>query len=113
MSPTHFEMMQDFLSNFKSLVLQLKKCGIEKKEEQLILSLISKLGPEYSVFFLTFHSGKLIVRNWRMPTLADFIESFTQEQEKLFQMGTIKSTKDQSLVLGVLNESEGKKNLRI
>ena len=33
LSPTHFETIQEFFMNFKSLVLQLKKCGIEKKED--------------------------------------------------------------------------------
>ena len=43
--PTHFEMIQDFFTKFKSLVLQLKQCGILEKEEQLILSIILKLCP--------------------------------------------------------------------
>ena len=73
LSPTHFEMIQDFFTKFKSLVLQLKQCGIENKEEQLILSILLKLGPRYSNFFLTFHFGKLAFRNWRMPTLAEFM----------------------------------------
>ena len=34
LSPTHFETIQDFFTKFKSLVLQLKKCGIEKKEDR-------------------------------------------------------------------------------
>ena len=33
LSPTHFEIIHDFFTKFKSLVLQLKQCGIEKKEE--------------------------------------------------------------------------------
>ena len=63
LSPTHFETIQDIFTKFKSLVLQLKQCGIENKEEQLILSILSKVGPGYLVFFLTFHSSKLIVQN--------------------------------------------------
>ena len=62
--PAHFETIQDFFTKFNSLVLKLKKCGIEKKEDQFILSIISKLGPEYSVFVSTFHSSKLTTRNW-------------------------------------------------
>ena len=61
LSPTHFETIQDFFTKFKSLVLQLKQCGIEKTEEHIILSILSKLGPEYSVFVSTFHSGKLTI----------------------------------------------------
>ena len=47
-----------------------------------------------------------------MPSLADFMESLTQEQDKLVQMGTIKSTKDQSLVAGVSNQAKGKKKAK-
>ena len=37
------------------------------------------------------------------------MESMTHEQDKLVQMGTIKSTKDQALIVGVLNQAKGKK----
>ena len=36
------------------------------------------------------------------------MESLIQEQDKLVQMGTIKSTKDQDLVAVVSNQSKGK-----
>ena len=35
-----------------------------------------------------------------MPKLAEFMESLTQEQDKLVMMGTIKPSKDQDLVAG-------------
>ena len=64
LSPTHYDTIQDFFTKFKSLiVLQLKQCGIEKKEYQLILSILSKLGPELSFFVSTFHIGKLTLQN--------------------------------------------------
>ena len=44
------------------------------------------LGPDYSVFFLTFYATKLTARTWKMPSLADFMESLTQEQDKLVMM---------------------------
>ena len=37
------------------------------------------------------------------------MDSLTREQEKLVQMGTIKSTKDQSLSTGFLNQPKCKK----
>ena len=103
MIPTHFETIQDLFTKFKSLVFQLKQCGIENKEDNLIFFNILKVGPRYSVFILTFHSGELIIQNWRIPTLAYFMESLTQEKEKIVHMGTIKSTKDQALSTSVLN----------
>ena len=42
-----------------------------------------------------------------MPSLASFMESLTQEQDKLVQMGTIKA-KDQALAMGVSITSKGK-----
>ena len=60
--------------------------------------ILSKLGPDYSVFFSTFHATKLTARAWRMPSLANFMESLTQEQDKLMMMGTIKPSKDQAFV---------------
>ena len=35
-----------------------------------------------------------------MPKLVDFMESLTQEQDKVVMMGTIKPSKDQDLVAG-------------
>ena len=107
LSPAHFDTIQDFFTKFKSLSLHLKQCGIEKKEDKLILSILSKLGPEFSVFVSTFHSDKLTLRNWQMLSLASLMESLTQEKDKLVQMGTIK-TKDQALAAKVLNPSKGK-----
>ena len=72
----------------------------------MISFILSKLGPEFSVFVSTFHSGKLTLQNWQMPSLENFMESLTHEQDKLVQMGTIK-TKDQALKVGVLNSSKG------
>ena len=89
-------------------MLQLKQCGIEKKEEKLILSILSNLGPDYYMFVNTFHSSKLIARNWQIPSLASFMESLTQEKYNLVHMGTIKSRKYQALATRVLNLSKGK-----
>ena len=61
LNPSHFETIQDLFTKFKSLVLQLNPCGIKKKEEQLILSILSNLGPKYSMFVSIFHSSKMTV----------------------------------------------------
>ena len=62
-SPAHYDTIQDFFTKFKSLVLQIKQCGIEKKEDQMNLSILSKLGPEFSVFVSRFRSIKLTLQN--------------------------------------------------
>ena len=76
------------------------------------MSILLKLGSNYSVFVSTFHSSKLMARNWQMPSLARFIESLTQEKYNLVQMGTIKSNKDRALAARVLNPSKGKKKAK-
>ena len=98
LSPSSFESLQLYFSNFKALVLQLKQCAIENKEDKIVLAIISKLGIDYSVFFFTFHATKLTAQAWKMPKLVEFMESLTQEQDKMVMMGTIKPSKDQDLV---------------
>ena len=66
---------------------------IEKKEEKLVLTILSNLGADYSVFFSTFYATKLIVQTWNIHNLVEFMESLTQEQDKLVMMGTIKPSK--------------------
>src|SRR5713101_7722558 len=70
LSPNSFESLQLYFSKFKALVLQLKQCGIEKKDDQLVLAILSKLGPDYSMFVSTFYATKLTARAWKMPSLA-------------------------------------------
>ena len=90
---------------FKHLVFQLNMCKVEKEHDQLILASLSKLVADYSVLVSTFHFVKL-------TTLNSFIESLTQEHDKLIQMGIIRSSRDQALVAGgpkVVND-KGKQN---
>ena len=71
-----------------------------------------KLGPDYSVFVSTFYATKLTTRTWKMPSLADFMDSsLTQEQDKLVMMGmTIKPSKYQAPVAGDLRVDSKSKN---
>ena len=53
---------------------------------------------------------QLTAQAWKMPSLADFMESLTEEQDKLVMMGTIKPSKDQALVARDLRvDSKGKR----
>jgi len=66
----------------------------------MVLSILSKIGTEYSVFVSTFHSVRLTSgKNWTMPTLDAFIESLSQEQDKLINMGKIKGSKAHALAV--------------
>ena len=98
--PSNFGTLNEFFTKFKNLIFQLKLCKVEKEDDQLILSILSKISAYYSLFVSNFHSMKLTTPNWRMPTLDAFIESLTREHDKLIQMGIIRSSRDQALVAG-------------
>ena len=83
LSPSNFESLEGFFTKFKSLVLILKKCWIEKVDDQLILSILSKLGPDYSVFVSAFHATRLVISNWKMSSLSTFFDSLTKEHNQL------------------------------
>jgi hypothetical protein len=96
LDPKSFDNIQDFFIKFKSLILSLGECGINKstQQKQLILTILAKLGPEYAVYVFNFHFGRCrFGTNWKMPTLAQFIESLTQEKKKLIHMGLMKYPK--------------------
>jgi hypothetical protein len=58
LDPKIFDNIQDFLTKFKDLLTQLKACGVDKSTEkkQMVLTILSKLGLEFSVFISTFHT---------------------------------------------------------
>ena len=93
LSPSSFESMEGFFTKFKSLILMLKQCGIDKKEDQLIISILSKLGPEYSIFVSTFHATGIAIWNWKLPSLSTFIDSLSKNQDKLVHMEDLKIAK--------------------
>jgi hypothetical protein len=102
LDPKSFDNIQDFFTKFKSLILSLGECGIDKstQEKQLILTILAKLGPKYIVYVSNFHFGRcLLGENWKMPTMAQFIESLTQEKTKLIHMGLMKDPKAHALTM--------------
>ena len=58
LDPKIFENIQDFFKKFKDLLSQLKACGVDKlkEEKQMVLTILSKLGPELFIFVSTFHT---------------------------------------------------------
>jgi hypothetical protein len=86
LDPKSFDNIKYFFTKFKSLTLNLGECGIDKstQDKQLILTILAKLGSEYAVYVSNFHSDRcLLGANWKMPTMAKFIECLTQEKKKL------------------------------
>jgi hypothetical protein len=102
LDPKSFDNLQDLFTKFKDLPSQLKDCGVDKskEEKQIILTILSKLGPEFSLLVSTFHSVKFTSgATWKMPSLEEFIKSLTQEQTKLINMGKIKGQKAHALTV--------------
>jgi hypothetical protein len=78
---------------------------------RLLLTILSKLGPKYSVFVSTFHTQRFTAgASWTMPSLETFIEALTQEQDKLIKMGVIKNSKVHALVVHDGNNSQNQKS---
>ena len=75
LSTSILDSIEGFFTKFKSLFIFLKQCGIENKEDQLILSILLKLGPQYSIFVSTFHATRLVISNWKMASLSMFFVS--------------------------------------
>jgi ABC-type Zn2+ transport system substrate-binding protein/surface adhesin len=89
---------------------QLKACGIDKskEEKQMVLTILSKLGSEYSVFVSTFHSVRIASgATWMILSLEAFIESLTQEHNKIINMGKNKGPKVHELTM---QDGRGHKN---
>jgi hypothetical protein len=49
LDPKTFDNIQDFFTKYKDLLSQLKACGVDKykEEKHMVLTILSKLGPEY------------------------------------------------------------------
>ena len=71
-----------------------------------MLSVLSKLGSEYSYFVSTFHSGRAFIHNSSIPSLNAFFESLIQEQDKLVQMRVIHTSKNQELCVVDSNNAQ-------
>jgi hypothetical protein len=102
LDPKIFDNIQDFFTKFKDLLSQLKSCGVDKLKEkkQMVLTILFNIGHEFSAFVSTFHIVIFSSRaTWKMPSLEEFIESLTQEQTKIINMGTIKGPRVHALTV--------------
>jgi hypothetical protein len=102
LDPKSFKNIQDFFTKLKDLLSQLKSCGVNKskEEKQMVLTILSKLGPKFLVFVSTFHTVRFTSgATWKMPSLEDIIESLTQEKTQLINMGAIKAPRAHALTM--------------
>ena len=98
-NPSSLDTIQQLFTKFKFLALQCRQCGIERKDEKHVISILSKLGSKYYIFVSIFHSERASIPNWKMPSFDSFAESLIQEQEKLVHMGFLQNSKNQALLV--------------
>jgi hypothetical protein len=68
-------------------------CGIDKKDEQIVFLILTKLGPEYFVYTSSFHTTRLAMAStWKMPSLDDFMESLIHEKTNLIQIAALNNS---------------------
>ena len=61
--------LHDYLVKFKTFLSHVKACGIDMKDEQLIFSILTKLGPKYFFYTSYFHATILAMGStWKMPS---------------------------------------------
>ena len=92
LNPSDFSCLGDYLSKFKTLRLLCIECNIKMKEPRCIFLILSKLGSAYSVFVSTFYAMKeALGKDYVKPTLESFYASLIREEDKLLQLGVIKT----------------------
>ena len=73
-----------------------------------MLSILSKLDLEYSVFVSIFHSKMDSFPYWKITSLDSFVDSFIHEKDKLTLIGVIKTSKYQALLVVDSNKVQDK-----
>lgn len=93
LDPNNFSCIEDFLSKFKTLKLLLEGVKVKKEDSSLIYSILTNLGPTYSVFVSTFHSTREAFisqgQAYKSPSFDSFCDSLIREQEKLLHLGLL------------------------
>jgi hypothetical protein len=88
--PNDFSCIEDYLSNFKTLIILCEECNIKVEEECCIYIILSKLGSAYYVFLSTFYvMREALVKSYQKPILDSFCDDFIREKDKLVQLGVI------------------------
>eukprot|EP00253_Pinus_taeda_P013591 PITA_13591 len=93
LDPNNFSCIEHFLSKFKTLRYLLEGVKVKKEDSNLIYSILTKLGPAYSVFVSTFHSTREASicqgKDYKAPSFDSFCDSLIREQEKLLHLGLL------------------------
>jgi hypothetical protein len=111
LSPSVFSCIEDYLSKFKTLRILCEECKI-KIEEDCCIIILSKLGSAYFVFVSAFYDMQEALETaYQKPTLENFCDALIREQDKLAQLGVIKtaSTSNKALVVHQKNKPKNPK----
>ena len=86
-------------------------CNIIKNDTQMVLSIISKFGPTYSVFVYALHYTRLALgASFNMPSLNVFVSSLLQEIDNLSKMDIQNTLRAHALAANGGNKGARKKN---
>ena len=107
-----FRFYWGFLHQIKVTCSEAKELWDWEKYDQLIISILSKLGLEYLVFVSTFHATRIVVSNWKIPSLCTFFDSLTKVKYKFIHMDALiySNGKDYSLMVQWSNNNKHKEN---
>ena len=93
LDPNNFSSIEDFLSKCKTLILLLEGVKVKNEDGSLSYSILTKLGPAYSVFVSTFHSTREAFisqgKDYKSPSFDAFFDSLIREQEKILHLGLL------------------------
>lgn len=111
LAPSDFDSIQEFFTKIKLVIMHLNMCNINRNGTQMVLSILSKLGPDYSIFVFSFHCTILALgASFTLPTLDVFFSSLIQEKDKISQMGLQNALKEHALTRSEENMGASKKN---
>ena len=112
MDPNNVSSIEDFLSKFKTLKLLLEGVKVKKEDGSLIYSILTKLGPGYSLFVSTFHSTREAFisqgQDYKSPSFDAFCDSLIREQENLLYLGLLNLENSSKKVLAAQQQPNSK-----
>jgi hypothetical protein len=112
LSPSDFSCIEYYLSKFKTLIILCEECKINMDEQRCIYLILSNIGSAYYVFVYTFYAMKeALGTTYHKPTLESFCDSLIREQDKLVQLGVIKTagTSNNALVVHLKDKPKNPK----
>jgi hypothetical protein len=91
--------IEDYLVEFKLLVVHMKGCRKNKLDEECIFLILSKLKDPFQVVSSMFYSTMdALGDEFKIPYFNILCEHLTREKSKLVQLDSLSGSKNQSLM---------------